>query len=132
MPNHYGFSSEGCIPCNCSPSGSLSAQCDYFGRCACKNEKVTGKKCDQCSINHFNFTSGCKKCDECYNLVKEKFDELNSNLVELEIRLPQLVLDNHNAEKKAQNVEFERRYEQLKTQITKIHEELLKSTIKTN
>jgi len=132
MPNHYGFSSEGCTPCNCSPSGSVSAQCDYFGRCQCKNERVTGQKCDQCSLNHFNFTSGCKKCDECFDLVKEKFDELNGNLIELETNLPQIIQDKHTAEKKTQNIEFEKRFEQIKSEINKIHEELLKSTVKYN
>jgi len=89
-----------------------------------------GEKCDQCSMNHFNFTSGCKKCDECFNLVKEKFDELNGNLIDLETNLPQIIQEKHTSEKKAQNKEFEKRFEQIKSDINKIHEELLQSTVK--
>lgn len=41
-------------------SGSLSAQCDIYGRCYCK-PGVTGDKCDQCQPEFYNLSeSGCR------------------------------------------------------------------------
>merc|ERR1719223_1829817 len=81
MPGFFGLSSTGCSACDCSPDGSLDAQCDEDGICFCK-EGVEGDKCDKCARNHFYEKDvGCKKCDNCYNLVEFEYnkhqDELN-------------------------------------------------------
>nr|XP_033773068.1 laminin subunit gamma-2 [Geotrypetes seraphini] len=59
-----------CLPCNCSPQGSLSIQCDKYGRCRCK-PGVMGEKCNQCQHgSHYLTEAGCidyrmlsSKCD---------------------------------------------------------------------
>lgn len=54
-----------CHACRCHPVGSLSLQCDIYGRCTCK-PGVTGDKCDHCLPEYYNLTqSGCSVCD-CY------------------------------------------------------------------
>lgn len=73
-PLHYGFSDEGCKVCDCDPFGtepSTGLQCDDLGKCKCKNN-FAGLKCNKCEENYYNFTSGCQKCDECYDLVQKK------------------------------------------------------------
>ncbi|XP_051697393.2 laminin subunit gamma-1 isoform X1 [Oryctolagus cuniculus] len=54
--------SEACSPCHCSPVGSLSTQCDSYGRCSCK-PGVTGDKCDRCQPGFHSLTeAGCRPC----------------------------------------------------------------------
>ncbi|XP_012861133.1 laminin subunit gamma-1 [Echinops telfairi] len=64
---------EACSPCHCSPVGSLSTQCDSYGRCSCK-PGVMGDKCDRCQPGFHSLTeAGCRPCscdpsgsiDEC-------------------------------------------------------------------
>uniref|UniRef100_A0A2K6F143 Laminin subunit gamma-1 n=1 Tax=Propithecus coquereli TaxID=379532 RepID=A0A2K6F143_PROCO len=64
---------EACSPCHCSPVGSLSTQCDSYGRCSCK-PGVMGDKCDRCQPRFHSLTeAGCRPCscnpsgsiDEC-------------------------------------------------------------------
>ncbi|XP_023387000.1 laminin subunit gamma-1 isoform X2 [Pteropus vampyrus] len=64
---------EACSPCHCSPVGSLSTQCDSYGRCSCK-PGVMGDKCDHCQPGFHSLTeAGCRPCscnpsgsiDEC-------------------------------------------------------------------
>ncbi|XP_078499309.1 laminin subunit gamma-1 [Lissotriton helveticus] len=72
--NHYRQASEEpCLPCNCNPIGSLSTQCDNYGRCSCK-PGVMGEKCDRCQPGFHSLTeAGCRPCscnpagstDEC-------------------------------------------------------------------
>ncbi|XP_066479595.1 laminin subunit gamma-1 [Tiliqua scincoides] len=72
--NFYRIGSEeGCQPCNCNPIGSLSTQCDNYGRCSCK-PGVMGDKCDRCQPGFHSLTeAGCRRCscnpagsrDEC-------------------------------------------------------------------
>ncbi|KAL7984791.1 hypothetical protein Chor_003361 [Crotalus horridus] len=72
--NFYRLGSEAdCLPCNCSPVGSLSTQCDNYGRCSCKLG-VMGDKCDRCQPGFHSLTeAGCRRCscnpagstDEC-------------------------------------------------------------------
>uniref|UniRef100_A0A5S6QAB5 Agrin n=1 Tax=Trichuris muris TaxID=70415 RepID=A0A5S6QAB5_TRIMR len=65
-PGFWGFrlnavSSVGCIPCNCSSSGSLRTDCEQTsGRCVCK-PGVIGLKCDKCLVDSESFgSSGCQ------------------------------------------------------------------------
>ncbi|XP_029473506.1 laminin subunit gamma-2-like [Rhinatrema bivittatum] len=60
-----------CVPCNCSPRGAVSPQCDNYGRCSCK-PGVMGEKCDRCQPGFQYLTeAGCigdsrvlnSKCD---------------------------------------------------------------------
>uniref|UniRef100_A0A452J162 Uncharacterized protein n=1 Tax=Gopherus agassizii TaxID=38772 RepID=A0A452J162_9SAUR len=51
---------ESCLPCNCSPRGSLGLQCDNYGRCSCK-PGVMGDKCDRCQWGFHSFSeAGCQ------------------------------------------------------------------------
>ncbi|XP_053314949.1 laminin subunit alpha-2 isoform X2 [Spea bombifrons] len=46
LPNCWWDSEEQiCLPCGCSPSGSMSLRCDITGRCICKPE-FFGKRCE--------------------------------------------------------------------------------------
>jgi laminin gamma 1 len=73
LPLHYGFSDEGCQKCNCDPLGTQfnNLQCDELGKCACR-DSFAGLKCEKCDENRYNFTSGCLKCEDCYNLVQDQ------------------------------------------------------------
>ncbi|KFR14673.1 Laminin subunit gamma-1, partial [Opisthocomus hoazin] len=55
-------SEEGCLPCSCSPVGSLSTQCDSYGQCSCK-PGVMGEKCDRCQPGFHSLSeAGCRPC----------------------------------------------------------------------
>ena len=60
--HHFGV----CIlaACNCSSVGAVSNVCNNVtGYCNCR-QYVTGKSCDSCEENAFNFTrSGCMPCN---------------------------------------------------------------------
>lgn len=62
--SYFGFhTGKGCVECRCNISGSADLQCDSSGVCTCKNS-TSGKKCDMCRENFFNFTSeGCQACN---------------------------------------------------------------------
>ena len=46
LPLHYGFSSDGCKPCDCDQSGSTDMRCDLInGQCPCRNN-IMGRKCN--------------------------------------------------------------------------------------
>ncbi|NXI41329.1 LAMC2 protein, partial [Galbula dea] len=50
-----------CLPCRCHPQGSLSPQCDSYGRCSCK-PGVMGDKCDQCQPGFESLSeAGCRR-----------------------------------------------------------------------
>ncbi|XP_071422014.1 laminin subunit gamma-2 isoform X1 [Pithys albifrons albifrons] len=52
---------ECCLPCHCHPWGSLSPQCDSYGRCHCK-PGVMGDKCDRCQPGFESLSeSGCRR-----------------------------------------------------------------------
>ncbi|XP_019643138.1 PREDICTED: laminin subunit beta-1-like [Branchiostoma belcheri] len=53
-----------CTDCNCNSTGSTSLVCDYTtGQCDCQRN-VTGRQCDGCEPNHWNFsTEGCSPCN---------------------------------------------------------------------
>ncbi|XP_069794299.1 laminin subunit gamma-1 isoform X1 [Narcine bancroftii] len=82
---HFGFSRDGCKPCDCDHEGSRSLQCKEDGKCDCK-EGFVGTHCDQCEENYFyNRTKpGCQECPACYRLVKDKVNDHRQKLKDLE------------------------------------------------
>lgn len=55
---YYGLDTGlGCLPCNCSPSGSLSEACTEEGQCHCV-PGVAGKRCDRCARGFYAFQDG--------------------------------------------------------------------------
>ncbi|XP_044634873.1 multiple epidermal growth factor-like domains protein 9 [Equus asinus] len=55
-----------CLPCDCSPHGSLSMSCNSSGKCQCKLG-VTGSTCDRCQDGYYDFSkNGCLPC-QCNN-----------------------------------------------------------------
>ncbi|KAM6217502.1 laminin subunit alpha-1 [Rhynchocyon petersi] len=64
LNGYYGWSSGlGCLPCDCSPSGSLSSDCTEEGQCHCI-PGVTGKRCDRCARGFYaSLDGGCTPCD---------------------------------------------------------------------
>ncbi|XP_055022543.1 laminin subunit alpha-1 [Boleophthalmus pectinirostris] len=63
MSGFFGVESgQGCVPCSCRKSGSVSESCDSEGRCQCV-EGVGGDKCDQCARGYYNYLDG--RCTEC-------------------------------------------------------------------
>uniref|UniRef100_A0A2K6M3B5 Laminin subunit gamma-1 n=1 Tax=Rhinopithecus bieti TaxID=61621 RepID=A0A2K6M3B5_RHIBE len=58
---------EACSPCHCSPVGSLSTQCDSYGRCSCK-PGVMGDKCDRCQPGFHSLTEAGCRCNLDFNL----------------------------------------------------------------
>nr|XP_014351267.1 PREDICTED: laminin subunit gamma-1 [Latimeria chalumnae] len=61
--NYYRLGAEQrCVPCNCNPVGSMSTQCDNYGRCTCKSG-VMGDRCDRCQPGYHSLTeAGCRPC----------------------------------------------------------------------
>ncbi|XP_041134161.1 laminin subunit gamma-1-like [Polyodon spathula] len=61
--NYYRLGADGhCLPCICNSVGSLSTQCDNYGRCSCK-PGVIGEKCDRCQPGYHSLTeAGCRPC----------------------------------------------------------------------
>ncbi|GAB0100956.1 Laminin subunit gamma-1 [Sergentomyia squamirostris] len=88
-PYHYGFSEEGCLPCNCDQSGSKSSQCDESGQCPC-NDNVEGRRCDRCKENKYDRHQGCLNCPACYNLVQDATNKHREKLGELKKLLDEI------------------------------------------
>ncbi|XP_054980794.1 laminin subunit alpha-1 [Sorex araneus] len=61
---YYGLDSGlGCLPCNCSTSGSVSEDCTDEGWCHCL-PGVAGSRCDRCARGFYAFQDGgCTPCD---------------------------------------------------------------------
>ncbi|XP_072275869.1 laminin subunit gamma-2 [Pyxicephalus adspersus] len=58
---YYPQAGGTCAPCQCHIRGSLSTQCDNYGRCSCK-PGVMGDKCDRCQPGFQSLTeSGCRR-----------------------------------------------------------------------
>ncbi len=57
---NIGVHNEYALPCECNPTGSVSAICDWMGgNCQCK-ANIVGKKCDECAPSTYGFgPSGC-------------------------------------------------------------------------
>ena len=55
---YYGLDTGlGCLPCSCSPSGSMSGDCTEEGQCHCI-PGVAGKRCDRCARGFYAFQDG--------------------------------------------------------------------------
>lgn len=81
-PYQYGFSAEGCKPCDCDASGSKGFQCDQYGQCPC-NDNVEGRRCDRCKENKYDRHQGCLDCPDCYDLVQDAADVHRKKLADL-------------------------------------------------
>ncbi|KAJ8011942.1 hypothetical protein DPEC_G00063550 [Dallia pectoralis] len=55
---HHQRAGDSCLPCRCSPIGSLGPQCDGQGHCTCK-VGVKGEKCDRCLDGTTITSDGC-------------------------------------------------------------------------
>ncbi|XP_053570910.1 laminin subunit alpha-1 [Bombina bombina] len=64
LEGYYGLTTSiGCLPCNCSQSGSVSGACNDAGQCTCVLG-VAGNKCDICAHGFYAFQQdGCTPCD---------------------------------------------------------------------
>ena len=78
----YGFSLQGCSPCDCFQPGSITNQCDSIGICVCK-EGVFGDKCNKCSENFYDVTRGCIPCPECYQELQGSINSFRSEITNL-------------------------------------------------
>lgn len=88
-PYQYGFSIEGCKPCDCDASGSKGFQCDQYGQCPC-NDNVEGRRCDRCKENKYDRHQGCLDCPDCYNLVQDAANDHRQKLRELNVVLQEI------------------------------------------
>ncbi|CAN8019241.1 unnamed protein product, partial [Ixodes persulcatus] len=108
LPYHYGFSPDGCLPCDCDSLGSVSLQCAPDGQCECR-PNVEGRRCERCKENKYNREAGCVDCPTCYNLVQDAVNQHRDKVADL-ARL----LD--NIEKNPQivkSVDFEKKLEEV-------------------
>lgn len=108
-PYHYGFSSDGCKPCDCDDSGSKGFQCDQNGQCPC-NDNVEGRQCNRCKENKYDRHQGCLNCPECYDLVQDAANDHRKKLSELnhvlrEIASKPTVIDDIEFESKLRTVQ---------------------------
>ncbi|XP_007947206.1 laminin subunit alpha-1 [Orycteropus afer afer] len=64
LNGYYGWSTGlGCLPCNCSTSGSMSDDCTDEGQCHCV-PGVAGERCDRCARGFYAYQDGgCTPCD---------------------------------------------------------------------
>ncbi|KAG8442156.1 hypothetical protein GDO86_011091 [Hymenochirus boettgeri] len=64
LDGYYGLNTGlGCLPCNCSHSGSISGTCEDSGQCLCILG-VAGLKCDMCAHGFYAYNEdGCTPCD---------------------------------------------------------------------
>ncbi|XP_037662104.1 laminin subunit alpha-1 isoform X2 [Choloepus didactylus] len=64
LPGYYGLEvGLGCLPCNCSTTGSTSDHCSGEGQCHCV-PGVAGRRCDRCARGFYGYRDGsCTPCD---------------------------------------------------------------------
>jgi laminin gamma 1 len=124
-PLHYGFSDEGCAKCDCDPFGTEydSLQCDEFGRCECR-ANFAGLKCNKCEENFYNFTSGCLKCDECYNLVQNKVNLLRGKIAEIQSSITRLLASSGSSSVNDQTKQLQRKLDSLRGRIDTLHSDM--------
>lgn len=84
-PGYFGNPLEkiACLKCDCSPYGSLDADCDpTTGQCKCK-EGFRGRDCRICLPRHVQTETGCLDCDgPCTGLLLDDLDSINATLEE--------------------------------------------------
>lgn len=68
-----------CVPCSCSPIGSIDNICDKLtGQCRCK-EGITGHDCSNCPPRHVLTNTTCINCDDdCTGLLLDDVEFLQS------------------------------------------------------
>ncbi len=57
------------VDCKCDLEGSTGINCDYDGKCTCKNGYIIGDKCDSCADGFYGFpqcTQGRQSCKKFY------------------------------------------------------------------
>ncbi len=131
QPNWYGYSDQGCTKCECNQFGTeLNAlQCDDTGKCSCR-ENFAGVKCEKCAENRYNFTSGCLKCDDCYNLVENKVAQLRRYIDTVHLTLERMLeasLNRDDIEIKDENMKLIMKLQSLKLLAEQVHRDLFKS-----
>ena len=132
LPFHYGFSSDGCTKCDCDSFGSKNLQCNQKGVCECK-ENMVGAKCNQCAENLFNFTMGCLKCDDCYNLVQTRVNKLRNKITLLDTSLAKVIPETSSPETIRKNLELQQNLGIIKKKIESVHGSLYdKDMLKSN
>ncbi|RNA21261.1 Laminin subunit gamma-1 [Brachionus plicatilis] len=124
MPLYYGFSDQGCNKCECDQLGTQfgNLQCDEFGKCPCR-ENFAGLKCNTCAENRFNFTNGCQRCDDCYNLVQNQVQLLRHRIKEIEHNLD-LMQQNGVEIDDDQSVLLQQKLDTIKLSVDDLHSKL--------
>lgn len=90
IANHWGDPRVECFPCQCSMSGSASAQCDRTnGSCICL-PGMSGEKCDKCARGYIGIAPHCTPCGECFenwDVVIQELKDRTDRLVETARRI---------------------------------------------
>ncbi len=120
LDNFYGYSGEGCKSCECDSYGSLIPQCDELGRCVCKNN-IAGNKCNKCQENYSNFTAGCVRCDNCYDLIDTGVHKLRMSIGKIEKTLASTNETSIFEETKAKNRELKTYMDQVFKDVEALH-----------
>ena len=126
LPNWYGYSEKGCKRCECDPAGSVDQQCDDFGRCRC-HDVYAGSKCNKCVENRYNFTSGCLKCDDCYNLVQKRVNNLRDFISSVQIELNKMIasgLTSTDESMRDENAKLNIKLQSLKLLAKQLHDDI--------
>lgn len=127
LPLHFGFSEEGCKRCECDPFGTdalSNLQCDDFGKCTCK-PNFAGLKCNKCAENRYNYTSGCLECDQCYNLVQDRVNNLREKISVIQSVLKELwkaSLASSSGIQSDESVQLQNKLNTLRVLIEELHE----------
>ena len=104
----------------------MSMQCNELGQCDCK-EQVSGDKCNVCTENYYNFTIGCARCDDCYNLVQASVNKLRAKLADMDRSFDSAELP--SSAKNFELVQLEQKLKKVKTSVDTLHDNLFKSEL---